>query len=186
MAQPPNITETFVREVDENLRRDQLRDFGKKYAGWLIAAVVAVPRRQRRLDLLAAPPGASSRSKQVDQLAQIYTGHRQGPGRAGAGAARRAVEATAARRVRASAHVRAARRSPSSRTTPSWRSPSISEIAGRQRACRSRIAMLALIRQTALEFDSLKPRGGDRPAAAAGQARQPVVRQRRRNDRAWR
>ena len=40
MAQPPDISETFVREVDENLRRDDLRDVSKKYAGWLIAAVL--------------------------------------------------------------------------------------------------------------------------------------------------
>lgn len=40
MAQPPDITETFVREVDENLRRDQLRDFFKAYGNWLIAGVV--------------------------------------------------------------------------------------------------------------------------------------------------
>src|SRR5947208_16389206 len=40
LAQPPDISETFVREVDENLRRDQLRDFFKSYGNWLIAAVV--------------------------------------------------------------------------------------------------------------------------------------------------
>jgi hypothetical protein len=40
LAQPPDITDTFFREVDENLRRDNLRDFAQKYAGWLIAAVV--------------------------------------------------------------------------------------------------------------------------------------------------
>jgi hypothetical protein len=40
LAQPPDITETFVREVDENLRRDQLRDFFKTYGNWLIAAVI--------------------------------------------------------------------------------------------------------------------------------------------------
>lgn len=40
MAQPPDITETFVREVDENLRRDQLRDFFKAYGNWLILAAV--------------------------------------------------------------------------------------------------------------------------------------------------
>ena len=38
LAQPPDISETFVREVDENLRRDQLRDFFKAYGSWLIAA----------------------------------------------------------------------------------------------------------------------------------------------------
>ena len=40
MAQPPDISDTFVREVDENLRRDQLQDFFKAYGSWLIVAVV--------------------------------------------------------------------------------------------------------------------------------------------------
>ena len=40
MAQPPDISDTFVREVDENLRRDQMRDFFKTYGSWVIAAVV--------------------------------------------------------------------------------------------------------------------------------------------------
>ena len=40
MAQPPDISDTFVREVDENLRRDRARDFAKQYGGWLIGALV--------------------------------------------------------------------------------------------------------------------------------------------------
>ena len=40
MAQPPDINETFLREVDENLRRDRLHDFGKKYGKWIAVAVV--------------------------------------------------------------------------------------------------------------------------------------------------
>jgi hypothetical protein len=40
LAQPPDISDTFLREVDENLRRDRLRDFGKKYGNWIGVAVV--------------------------------------------------------------------------------------------------------------------------------------------------
>jgi hypothetical protein len=40
LAQPPELSETFVREVDENLRRDQLRDFFKAYGNWMIAGVI--------------------------------------------------------------------------------------------------------------------------------------------------
>jgi hypothetical protein len=40
LAQPPDITETFVREVDENLRRDRIRDFFVDNTAWLIAALV--------------------------------------------------------------------------------------------------------------------------------------------------
>lgn len=71
MAQPPDITETFVREVDENLRRDQLQDFFKAYGSWLIAAVIL---------FLAASGGfiwwkqhQEKRTEgQVEELAQIY------------------------------------------------------------------------------------------------------------------
>ena len=40
MALPPDTAESFVREVDENLRRDQLRDMAKSHGKWIIAAVV--------------------------------------------------------------------------------------------------------------------------------------------------
>lgn len=73
MAQPPDtINETFLREVDENLRRDQLADFAKKYGNWIIAGLVV---------FLAAAGGwiywqqyqVQRSEKQVEQLAQIYT-----------------------------------------------------------------------------------------------------------------
>jgi hypothetical protein len=40
LAQPPDISETFLREVDENLRRDRLRDFAREYGNWIIAGVI--------------------------------------------------------------------------------------------------------------------------------------------------
>lgn len=40
MALPNDPAESFVREVDENLRRDQLRDMAKSHGKWIIAAVV--------------------------------------------------------------------------------------------------------------------------------------------------
>ncbi len=71
MAQPPNITDTFLREVDENLRRDRARDFARKHGGWLIGALIL---------FLAATGGwiywkqrENARGEaQVEQLAQIY------------------------------------------------------------------------------------------------------------------
>lgn len=39
MAQPPEFDETFMREVDENLRADQMRDFFKSYGNWMMLAV---------------------------------------------------------------------------------------------------------------------------------------------------
>ena len=40
MALTPNPSESFAREVDEKLREDQLKDFGKRFGGWIIAGVV--------------------------------------------------------------------------------------------------------------------------------------------------
>ena len=61
MALAPDSSETFAREVDENLRRDQARDFAQKYGKWLIAAVVL---------LLAAAGGWLYWQHQKDQQAQ--------------------------------------------------------------------------------------------------------------------
>lgn len=71
MAQPPDISETFVREVDENLRRDRLRDFFQENKGSLIAAVIL---------FLAVSGGiiwyqqhrVQRAEGEVEQLAQIY------------------------------------------------------------------------------------------------------------------
>jgi hypothetical protein len=40
LALPTDPAETFVREVDENLRRDQLRDMAQSYGKWIIGAVI--------------------------------------------------------------------------------------------------------------------------------------------------
>ena len=40
MALTPDTGETFLREVDENLRRDQMRDLGKQYGGWIIGGLL--------------------------------------------------------------------------------------------------------------------------------------------------
>ena len=40
MAQPPDMTENFVREVDENLRRDRARDFFKENGTWIALGLV--------------------------------------------------------------------------------------------------------------------------------------------------
>ena len=153
MAQPPDITETFVREVDENLRRDRARDFGKKYAGWLIGAVAL---------FLAASGGwiywqhdQKNKSEQaVDQLAQIYTA--LGKGQVQNAPARLDVLAKdRSEGVRASAMfgraVIAIQQGDTKLAIAKFR-----EIAA-DKSLPDSFRDLALVRQTALEFDSLKP-----------------------------
>jgi hypothetical protein len=40
LALPTDPAEAFVREVDENLRRDQMADMAKSYGKWIVAAVI--------------------------------------------------------------------------------------------------------------------------------------------------
>lgn len=40
LALPTDPAQSFVREVDENLRRDQARDFAKKQGPWIVGAVL--------------------------------------------------------------------------------------------------------------------------------------------------
>ena len=40
MALPTDSNDTFLKEVDENLRRDRMQDFFKSYGKWIAAAVV--------------------------------------------------------------------------------------------------------------------------------------------------
>lgn len=153
MAQPPDINETFLREVDENLRRDRLQDFGKKYGIWLIAAVVL---------FLAATGGwiywqqrqAQQSGEQVEQLAQIYRNFGAGDltsgsqkldelGKSGSeGVRTSALFASAALAIEQN-NLKLA--------TDKFRE--IAADDGLPKPYRD----LALIRQTALEFDRLKP-----------------------------
>jgi len=71
LAQPPDISDTFVREVDENLRRDRIRDFFRENGAWLVFALILflaacggiIWYQQHREDRAA---------EHVEQLAQIY------------------------------------------------------------------------------------------------------------------
>jgi hypothetical protein len=153
LAQPPDITETFVREVDENLRRDQLRDFFKAYGNWLIAAVIL---------FLVASGGfiwwkqhQEQRSEaQVEQLAQIYKDIGSGS-TAQAPQQLDALSKDSSKAVRASAQfTRAAlalQQNDVKLATATYKS--IANDDSLPDAYRH----AALIRQTALEFDQLQP-----------------------------
>ncbi|MEP7130609.1 MAG: tetratricopeptide repeat protein [Sphingomicrobium sp.] len=153
MAQPPDINDTFVREVDENLRRDRARDFGKKYGGWVAAAVVL---------FLAASGGfiywqyhhQQRSERQVEQLAEAF----KSLGGSGRDAAIKQVDdlsANGSKSVRATAlFTRAAlalEQNDLKLAIAKYR-----EIAGDSRLPKP-YRDAALIRQTALEFDSLQP-----------------------------
>jgi len=153
LAQPPDISETFVREVDENLRRDQLQDFFKKNGTWLIVAVVL---------FLAASGGfiwwkqheVQRSGAEVEKLAEIYKN-------IGAGNVAQAPQQldelsnSGSKAVRASAlFARAAlalQQSDPKLATSTYKS--IADDGGMPQAYRD----AALIRETALEFDQIQP-----------------------------
>jgi hypothetical protein len=153
LAQPPDISDTFLREVDENLRRDQMADFAKKYSGVMIAALVL---------FLAAAGGyiywqnykQQQSEKQVEQLAQTFKDISVGK-LSGAPKELDSLADSHSKAVRATAlFARAAvaiQQNDTKLATATYR-----EIAGAS-SLPQPYRDAALIRQTALEFDSLKP-----------------------------
>jgi hypothetical protein len=153
LAQPPEVSDPFVREVDENLRRDQMRDFFKAYGTWLVVGLVL---------FLAAAGGfiwwkqhqVERTQAHVEQLATIYKD-------IGGGDTARAPQQleelakSGSKAVRASAlFARAAlalQQNDAKLATGTYKS--IAEDDGMPKAYRD----AALVRQTALEFDQLQP-----------------------------
>ena len=153
MAQPPDISDTFLREVDENLRRDQLRDFAKRYGTWLIGALIL---------FLAATGGyiywqyrqQTQSEQQVEQLAEIYRDI--GAGKAtGAPARLDELSNSGSDAVRATALFTSAalaiQQNNLKLATAKYRE--IAEDGGLPKPYRD----AALLRQTALEFDQIQP-----------------------------
>ena len=153
MALPPDSSETFLREVDENLRRDQLRDWTKKYGGWLIAGVI--------LFLIASGGfiywqnySAQRSERQVEQLASVFkdigAGDTTSPpakldelAKSGSKAVR-----TTALFTRAAVAIQ--------QNDLKLAAAKYAEIAG-DNSLPKPFRDAAMIRQTALEFDNLKP-----------------------------
>jgi hypothetical protein len=147
------MSETFLREVDENLRRDQLRDFFKENGAWLIAAVVI---------FLAASGGiiwfkqysVRRNEAHVEKLAQIYKD--VGAGKMGdAPQQLDDLSKSGSKAVRASAQfARAAialQQGDTKQATATY--TALANDDGLPQPYRD----AALIRQTALEFDQLQP-----------------------------
>lgn len=153
MAQPPDINETFLREVDENLRRDRARDFARKNLKWFILAIVL---------FLGASGGwiywkysqRQQSEREVERLAELYKNIGSGNR---AGAAQKLDELSRSKHpsVRASAlFTRAAlaiEENDAKLATAKYREAAEDEDLPKP------YRDAALIRQTAMEFDTLKP-----------------------------
>ena len=154
MALAPGQTqESFIREVDENLRRSQAENFAKRYGKWLIVAAV--------LFLLAVAGWQYWRSQQASQaaanseaLSAVFTDIGQGkdanaPQRLDAIAAKANDSmAGSARLTRAALALQSG-----DRTTALAQYKAIMEDEGVPQSYRD----AATVRLTQMEFDTLKP-----------------------------
>ena len=153
MALPTDPAESFVREVDENLRRDQAHDFLKKNGPWIIGAILLFlaavagwlywQDRQRktaeleteRLNTVMTQIGAGQATQANPQLATL-----EDSGADGVSAAARLTKAAVALEK-------------ADRKTAIDEYRSVMDDKGLAQPYRD----LATIRLTALEFDQMKP-----------------------------
>jgi hypothetical protein len=158
LAQPPTTTTTptdiFLREVDENLRRDRASEFAKRYGNWLIAALVL---------FLAAAGGwiywqnvrEQRAERQVEELAEIYRNISTGATTAAAQPLAKLGTDGSSASVRASAQFTVAAIALQNNDQPAAlaKYSAIAGEAGYPQPYRD----AAIIRQSALEFDRIKP-----------------------------
>ena len=154
MAEPPDITDTFVREVDENLRRDQLQDFFKRYGIWLGVGLVL---------FIAAAGGLiwwqehrhQSAQADVEQLATIYMD-------IGAGKVDKAAGQLDTLADDGSTAVRASALFTRAALAIQQNDPKLAIAKYHEAAADDDLPKpyrdAALVRQTALEFDALDPK----------------------------
>ena len=142
-----------MREVDENLRRDRARDFARRHGKWLIAAVL----------LFIAACGAwiywqyrqeQQSEREVEQLAEVY---RQIATSNEAAAARNLDQLANSDNAAVRASVLFTRAALAlQQNDAKLATAKFQQIAGDEDLAQP-YRDLALIRQTALEFDRLKP-----------------------------
>jgi len=153
LALPTDSSETFLREVDENLRRDRAENFLKTYGKWLVAAVIL---------FLAATGGwiyweqhqAKQAAEESEKLYGAFKSITEGQQNAAAQQLG-TLDESSNDVIRASAELTQAALAleKSDRSTAIAKYRSLSEDKGLPEAYRD----VATIRLTALEFDGLQP-----------------------------
>lgn len=153
LALPTDPAESFVREVDENLRRDQARDFAKKHGPWIVGAIL--------LFLAAVAGWLYWQDRQVKQAEAETERLNTIMGQVGAGQVAqvdpplRALAQSDAEGVSAAARLTraAVALEKSDRKTAIEAYRSVMDDQGLAKPYRD----VATIRLTALEFDQMKP-----------------------------
>jgi len=153
LAQPPDISDTFLREVDENLRRDRARNFAKRYGSWLIGGIIL---------FLAAAGGwiywqqrqLKESETKVEEIAQVYGNLGSGDLKGSAARLDSLVKDSDAA-VRASSLMTRAVLAIEQNDMP-LAIRKFGEVASDE-SLPEPYRQVALIRQTALQFDRLPP-----------------------------
>ena len=154
MALTPDApNEAFLREVDENLRREQFETFAKRYGKWLIAAVVIF-----LVAVAAYLYWQDQQQKKSEAQSEELTAVFQQIGNGNSDAAKKRLEPLAQSGndvVKASALMTQAAIAlgNSDRTTALSKYHAVAGDSGLPQPYRD----AALIRATSLEFDSMKP-----------------------------
>lgn len=153
MALPPGTTsESFIREVDENLRRDQAEEFARRWGKWLVAALllllVAVGgflywRNQQTEQAAAESEQLAAAFDDIDANRRPAAEQKLGAIAAGDGRFSGLARMTQA--------AFALQNGDRAKAIAAYRE--IAADTGEPEELRN----AALVRQTALEFDSLKP-----------------------------
>jgi hypothetical protein len=168
LALPTDSSDTFLREVDENLRRDRARDLAKRYGTWIALGILL---------FLAAVAGwlywqeqqRQKAARETEQLAEIY--RQVGTGNAKAAVPRLdplAADGTDVTRASALFASAAVALEQNDRKTAIEKYRAVQNDSGLPQPYRD----LALLRLTSIEFDQLKPEeviARMQPLAKAGQ-----------------
>lgn len=153
MALPTDSSDTFLREVDENLRRDRARDVARRYGKWIALGVVL---------FLAAVAGwlywqerqRQAAAQESEQLAEVYrqigSGNVKGAGPRLGALASEGTDVTRASALFAAAAVALEQ---NDRKTAIDKFRAVQADSGLPDPYRD----MALVRLTTLEFDQLKP-----------------------------
>ena len=154
LAIRPNDPDTFMREVDEELRRDQLNQFVARYGWWIVAALIlflgavggSIWWKERQLKQAAGQGEAL-----LEAMDSMEAGNRNAANAKLAPLANSSVEGyrIAALFARANAQAEANQKAAAIAT--------LREIAGNEDFAEP-YRQAALVRQTALEYDQLQPR----------------------------
>ena len=151
MALTPQSNEAFLREVDDELRRDQALDFWRRYGRWLIAAIVGGLAAFAGVLIWQNQSGKAA-EREGEQLQAVFDGLAAGKPDA------KALAALA--QSKSDGYRAAARFSQADialqKNDLKGAAQQFADIAADQSMARP-FRDLALIRQTSAEFDTLKP-----------------------------